>query len=662
MSQPLTLNTTWHTHPPDPSLSALLFDHHRASIITIRDDHEIRIPPQENVPGGLQVELEHKGAIRDAKWDSGGRLWGVLRSAKMLEIVDVSSTGGNAVPVQEILRDANSSDAVLGFEWTFAGELVVVGGTGLHMYQYSNREQKLVLKKTVGVRVNWYSYWADHHVLVASIGPSALRLFYFRPDAVCDQLVQMTLQPANANQGVSAQVTRKQVVLMTIYGRLFCGFFDLTTPTPTLALYRITKSGPHKPITYQLDARGSFVASVVDSLVVVHNLVTKNYMIIDLKHDLTLPLLTAKHTSLPQTDDDSSLDDQEWHPIPPFSLLLPTRQILYTIHLNLESIITAMEDSATDVEIVKFLLRREGGEVTGLVLRRVLGMMRREVGVGVLRVVFGLIGAAGGERELPTHASVDSISSLANGMQTISRRSTSHGTLGSRNSLARVHAGVDEQLSPSRLPYCFQELMYANVFAVLAEEETPSTPYLTHTLILYLSSLPPTKPALPALHALLSTLLLRSKRYTELHQYVQYNVVEDSIDVARLLLEREGEYRPFAQLGLDMLKRLGEEEEVVEVLLGRGQVLDALRYAISRNLPHPTAPRFLEASLALNDKALFLNVFKSFEDRGLISSHSDDHLLLGGYPQAGNAQMGRFLSVYRELWGEIVEMENMVDM
>lgn len=48
--------------------------------------------------------------------------------------------------------------------------------------------------------------------------------------------------------------------------------------------------------------------------------------------------------------------------------------------------------------------------------------------------------------------------------------------------------------------------------------------------------------------------------------------MQDSVVVSRLLLRNHGAYDPYKQIGLDMLKRLNAHEEIVDILVSRGQV------------------------------------------------------------------------------------------
>jgi hypothetical protein len=158
-----------------------------------------------------------------------------------------------------------------------------------------------------------------------------------------------------------------------------------------------------------------------------------------------------------------------------------------------------------------------------------------------------------------------------------------------------------------------------------------------------------------AMHEFLVRLCLQCSppRYTTLHYLVQYQIIEASRVIARMLLQGEQHRAPNAlpkrihlwcaveqcyagasQLALDMLLKVDAHEELIMVLLQRQQVIPALKYVRERSIvvpaasflkvakdtgdngarnlhyPHPCrfAPRFL-----IFVAAIFFAVFKYFE-------------------------------------------------
>jgi len=110
--------------------------------------------------------------------------------------------------------------------------------------------------------------------------------------------------------------------------------------------------------------------------------------------------------------------------------------------------------------------------------------------------------------------------------------------------------------------------------------------------------------------------LVQNNRFYQLHQFLQYHVISDSLHVACQLLSLERSYPPAYQLALDMLKRLSSPEQIVEVLLTKGQVIQALRFVKNlKNDPMRQMPikRFLEAASKSEDPTVFYTVYNFFK-------------------------------------------------
>ncbi|KAL7298757.1 hypothetical protein TKK_0008504 [Trichogramma kaykai] len=141
-------------------------------------------------------------------------------------------------------------------------------------------------------------------------------------------------------------------------------------------------------------------------------------------------------------------------------------------------------------------------------------------------------------------------------------------------------------------------------------------------------------PVQHCLHELIITTLVLKQAYYQLHQLLQYHVVPDSKPLACLLLSLENHYPAALQLALDMLKRLGNaHEEMVEVLLSKGQILPALRYISGVGMVDQACSRkFLEVAESANDPILFYSVYKFFEQRNLRLHNST------GFPKSERCQ------------------------
>lgn len=117
----------------------------------------------------------------------------------------------------------------------------------------------------------------------------------------------------------------------------------------------------------------------------------------------------------------------------------------------------------------------------------------------------------------------------------------------------------------------------------------------------------------------LITHLVRTKRFYQLQQFLQYHVFTDSKPLACLLLSLQQYYSHAIQLALDMLRRLSNaNEEIIEVLLSQYKVARALRFvSMNNNIDNISARKFLEVAMNSSDEKLFYSVFKFFELRNL---------------------------------------------
>lgn len=86
--------------------------------------------------------------------------------------------------------------------------------------------------------------------------------------------------------------------------------------------------------------------------------------------------------------------------------------------------------------------------------------------------------------------------------------------------------------------------------------------------------------------------LFKAKEYGLLHQMLQFHVFMDSLELARVLVNLGAQdaqasdtfYEPAFQLGLDMLMRLKQYQEIVVALVNEDYVMKALDFAIEHEV------------------------------------------------------------------------------
>ena len=116
-----------------------------------------------------------------------------------------------------------------------------------------------------------------------------------------------------------------------------------------------------------------------------------------------------------------------------------------------------------------------------------------------------------------------------------------------------------------------------------AEEESSTEPpatrlkvrYVTTILLEFLRSVLENQiPLQPAQQTMLIKFVFKAKQYAMLHQLLQFYVLNDSLELARVLITlgsrgvtKQAYYEPAFQLGLDMLQRLKQYQEIVVALI-----------------------------------------------------------------------------------------------
>lgn len=165
-----------------------------------------------------------------------------------------------------------------------------------------------------------------------------------------------------------------------------------------------------------------------------------------------------------------------------------------------------------------------------------------------------------------------------------------------------------------------QSDMYTHVFSVFEDNKSIKYKFMVAVLIEYIRSLSENNITVQHyLYELIINILVHNNCFYQLHQFLQYHVLQDSKPLACLMLSLESVYPPAHQLALDMLKRLSTaNEEIIEVLLSKQQLLPALRFIRSVNIVDAVSSRkFLEAAMNTDDAMLFYTVFKFFEQRNV---------------------------------------------
>lgn len=256
---------------------------------------------------------------------------------------------------------------------------------------------------------------------------------------------------------------------------------------------------------------------------------------------------------------------------------------LWEISLNLDKFAKDIEDR---VMLANFLLRRADGK------RHVLRILKEMI---------------------LTHAPIHDVGTVFDSINRVF-------LIKAQEQRNAEHPQEQQGSQPAKIRPSFIEIQQSDLFeyffSTIDEDKRLSTEYIISVLTEYIRSLSFNRvPVEPYLYGKLIQVLVRSRKFYQLHQLIQYHVIADSVHVACKLLSLETQYPPAFQLALDMFKRLDEGDHIIEVLLAKKDLISTLRFIQSNPRVCVQPHRLLEIAKDLDDPALLYTVFKFFEKR-----------------------------------------------
>nr|XP_025129316.1 regulator of MON1-CCZ1 complex isoform X5 [Bubalus bubalis] len=540
--------------------------------------------------------MEDKGEVKCIKFSLENKILAVQRTSKT------------------VTKNAN----ILGFCWTSSTEIVFITDQGIEFYQVLPEKRNLKLLKSQNINVNWYMYCPEGSVILLSttVLGNVLQPFYFRAGTM-SKLPKFEIELPAAPKSTKLSLSERDIAMATIYGQLYVLFLRHHSRTSNSAgaevvLYHLPREGACKKMhILKLNRTGKFALNVVDNLVVVHHQDTETSVIFDIRlrgefdgsvtlHHPVLPARSIQPYQIPaagpapvtsQSPVPCKLYSSSWIVFQPDIIISASQGYLWNLQVKLQPIVNLLPDKG---RLMDFLLQRKECK---MVILSVCSQMLTESDRATLPVIATVFDKLNQEYK----KYLDAEQSYTMAVEAGQSRS---GPLLRRP--VRTQAVVD------------QSDMYTHVLSVFTEKKETPHKFVIAVLMEYIRSLNQFQITVQHyLHELVIRTLVQHSLFSTLHQFLQYHVLSDSKPLACLLLSLESFYPPAHQLSLDMLKRLSTaNDEIVEVLLSKHQVLAALRFI--RGIgghDNISARKFLDAAKQTEDHMLFYTIFRFFEQR-----------------------------------------------
>ncbi|NP_001108247.1 uncharacterized protein LOC100137621 [Xenopus laevis] len=595
------------------SVNSVFFDEANKQVFAVRSGGATGVfvkGPEDKSP--ICFRMEDKGEVKCIKFSIENKILAVQRTSRTVDFINLIQDYSQLEYSQEC-KTKNSR--ILGFCWTSSTEIVFITDQGIEFYQVLPEKRTVKLLKSQSINVNWYMYCPESTVILISTANlcNVLQPFYFRAGTVSKMTkFEIELPPLLAK---STKISERDIAMATIYGQLYVlylrHFKSSSSAGAEVVLYNLPREGTCKKMhILKLNRTGKFALNVVDNLVVVHHQDTETSVIFDIRlkgesdgtvtlHQPVLPARSIQPYQMsvagpsavaPQAPMPCKLYSSSWIVFQPDIIISASEGYLWYLRIKLQPIVHLLQDKG---RLMDFLLQRKDCKSVILsVCLQILTQSDRAL-LPVIATVFDKLNS-----EYKKYLDAEHSYTLA--VETNQGRS---------NALlkrpVRGQAVID------------QSDMYTHVLSVFTDLKAPHK-FIIAVLMDYIRSLNQFQiPVQHYLYELVIKTLVQHNLFYMLHQFLQYHVLSDSKPLACLLLSLESVYPPAHQLSLDMLKRLSTaNDEIVEVLLSKQQVLAAMRFVRSiGGQDNASARKFLDAAIQTADNMLFYTVFRFFEQR-----------------------------------------------
>ncbi|XP_059977810.1 regulator of MON1-CCZ1 complex isoform X5 [Lagenorhynchus albirostris] len=548
-------------------VNCVFFDEANKQVFAVRSGGATGVVvkgPDDRNP--ISFRMEDKGEVKCIKFSLENKILAVQRTSKTVDFSNFTPDSSQLEYTQECkTKNAN----ILGFCWTSSTEIVFITDQGIEFYQVLPEKRNLKLLKSQNINVNWYMYCPESAVILLSttVLGNVLQPFYFRAGTM-SKLPKFEIELPAAPKSTKLSLSERDIAMATIYGQLYVLFLRHHSRTSNstgaeVVLYHLPREGACKKMhILKLNRTGKFALNVVDNLVVVHHQDTETSVIFDIKlrgefdGTVTLhhPVLPARSIQPYQIPVAGPAPVTSQSPIP--CKLYSSSWIVFQPDIIISASQGYLWNLQVKLQPIVNLLPDKGRLMDFL-------LQRRECKTVVLSVCSQML-TESDRATLPVIATVfdklnqeykkylDAEQSYTLALEAGQSRS---GPFLRRP--ARTQAVVD------------QSDMYTHVLSAFAEKK-----HYLHELVI-------------------KTLVQHNLFYT-LHQFLQYHVLSDS--------------KP--------LRLSTANDEIVEVLLSKHQVLAALRFI--RGIgghDNISARKFLDAAKQTEDHMLFYTIFRFFEQR-----------------------------------------------
>ncbi|BFF99346.1 regulator of MON1-CCZ1 complex [Drosophila madeirensis] len=581
-------------------LTNVFFDDSNKQIFAVRSGGATGVVVKGPVPNEDTVISfcmnDRGGAIRSIKFSPDNQILAVQRKENAVEFICFQ---GEQPLLQDIITHQVKT-MIHGFVWIHNREVALISNTGVEVYTVLTEKRQVRSVKSLSISIKWFAWCCDANValLCTTEGNSLVPVLV--KQKVITKLPKVDCSP-------SREVQESKVTLGQVYGVLAVLILQSNSTTGMMEVEVHLLNGPglapRKCHVLRLSLVGRFAINTVDNLIVVHHQATGTSLLFDISltgeviQDITYhaPVTTGRSIKpfalkLPSLSPDGQILQCElysthWVLFQPNIVIDAKLGCMWYLNLCIDPLCNLISDR---IRLTEFLLQRSSGKQ---VLLKVLGQLVDDQYKGTLLPVLETI------------------------FSRINKIYASWVQLELQNQTAQPSNVKTTTVKHSSPPIVLiEQLDMVQIFQRIAER-----PYTETILMLYLQSLSKFNiAAQEELSKMIISELIHNRSFDTLRRLVSYSMLLESKAVACFLLSHSDVNTAISQVAIDMLGKIQAHEIIVEVMLGQGKVIDALRLAKnSLGLDKVPARKFLEAAHKTRDDLIFHSVFRFFQMRNL---------------------------------------------
>ncbi|TKR89784.1 hypothetical protein L596_013834 [Steinernema carpocapsae] len=580
------------------SLSDIFFDDVNSKICTVRGNGTMGITLKGHTAETVSFRTRETAQIKTIKFAPNGRIASIQRDDVTVDFVFLTSANGGGVNSTDLQPDVKQrcklkNAVILGLEWVSASQILYVLNNGLELYQVNCEKKTIKLVRSFNISLIWFVYYPKSQLLVASSGINGAVLNPFIiQNGVIHKLSRFEVDFGCCN--AKSKLLERDITVGSIYGSLYILVLRSSirdSTTSDIALYELNADAavPSKfSYSLTLGLGGMFGVHVIDNLVIVHHQISSKSLVFDvgLHPDYQLHKAVMEDTvsidpaAEAFVSEGMELYTPAWVIFAPNFIIDSRAGIFTTLGVVPKSAAGRVKDNLT---LLQFLMKRSNAKRDFLTIFTEMIAEKRLTLVQCATVFEWII-----DSFIRTSANV-----LVNTEQQRMR--------------VIAESYTEMRIEQSDLLSC--------VFLPLKDSTTVDKKFLVNVMLECLLALNAKSLEVePYFHEVLVNTMVEAQEYNKLQQLLQYRVIADAKPLAFNLLSLEVQHAPLIQLAVDMLARLGVNEQIVEVLLSKGKVIEAVRFIDAIGLDRFNCLKAFEAAVKSGRPTQFA-IFNYFNDK-----------------------------------------------